>query len=219
MTWNLNDYETVETRLEKWHSKYPNSRVRTKLLSSDDNRFIVFCELFKDATDTEPCATGLAYENISDRGVNATSALENCETSAIGRALANAGFATKGKRASREEMAKVVTQPSNMETQVKNNPVQVKNKDSWSVTPTAEPMQLDTSIELITETLGAEVIKEEFKCKHGKMAEKGGMSKTTKKPYWGFVCTAKTDQCQPRWARVSADGKWFFPKENPSDYL
>jgi len=39
---------------------------------------------------------------------NSTSALENCETSAIGRALANAGYATKGKRASREEMGKVV---------------------------------------------------------------------------------------------------------------
>jgi hypothetical protein len=49
-------------------------------------------------------ATGLASESISDRGVNSTSALENCETSAIGRALANAGYAAKGKRASREEM-------------------------------------------------------------------------------------------------------------------
>ena len=54
MNWNLNDYETVETRLEKWHSKYPNSRVRTKLLSSDDNRFIVFCELFSAGAATVP---------------------------------------------------------------------------------------------------------------------------------------------------------------------
>jgi hypothetical protein len=38
-----------------------------------------------------PYSTGLAEETISGRGVNSTSALENCETSAIGRALANAG--------------------------------------------------------------------------------------------------------------------------------
>jgi hypothetical protein len=54
-----------------------------------------------------PWTTGLAEETVQGRGVNATSALENCETSAIGRALANAGYATKGKRASREEMSKV----------------------------------------------------------------------------------------------------------------
>jgi hypothetical protein len=43
---------------------------------------------------------------VTERGVNATSALENCETSAIGRALANLGYAPKGKRPSREEMLK-----------------------------------------------------------------------------------------------------------------
>jgi len=54
-----------------------------------------------------PTATGYAHEIRSDRGVNATSFVENCETSAIGRALANCGYATHGKRPSREEMSKV----------------------------------------------------------------------------------------------------------------
>lgn len=213
MNWNLNDYETVESRLEKWHSKYPDSRIRTKLLESNDNRFVVFCELFKNATDTEPCATGLAFEVITDRGVNSTSALENCETSAIGRALANAGFAAKGKRASREEMAKVVAQSP-------VSPAKVEQKqDSWSVTPTAEPMQLEVTIDQVAQSLNAKVIKEEFKCQHGVMVEKGGMSKATKQPYWGFVCVQKNTTCKPKWAKVGADGKWFFPKENANDYL
>ena len=105
---NLQDYETVETRLEKWHEKYPDNRIETELIEANDKRFIVFAKLFKTEADPKPCSTGLAFEIITEKGVNSTSALENCETSAIGRALANAGFATKGKRASREEMAKVV---------------------------------------------------------------------------------------------------------------
>lgn len=51
-------------------------------------------------------ATGWAREVDGEGLVNATSALENCETSAIGRALANAGYSTSKQRASREEMAK-----------------------------------------------------------------------------------------------------------------
>ena len=62
-------------------------------------------------TDAAPAATGYAHESVTSRGVNLTSALENCETSAIGRALANLGYAPKGKRPSREEMAKANRQP------------------------------------------------------------------------------------------------------------
>ena len=52
-------------------------------------------------------ANGHAEEFRTERGVNSTNALENAETSAIGRCLANAGYATHGKRPSREEMSKV----------------------------------------------------------------------------------------------------------------
>ena len=92
-------------------------------------------------------------------------------------------------------------------------------RSSWSVTPTAEPMQLEVTIDQVAQSLNAKVIKEEFKCQHGVMVEKGGMSKTTKQPYWGFVCVQKNSNCEPHWAKVGADGKWFFPKKNKNDYL
>ena len=213
MNWNLNDYETVESRLSRFIEQYPNFRIETELLENSHTRFVVIAKIWKEASDPNPWATGLAYETISERGVNSTSALENCETSAIGRALANAGFAAKGKRASREEMAKVVAQSP-------ISPPKVEQKqDSWSVTPTAEPMQLEVTIDQVAQSLNAKVIKEEFKCQHGVMVEKGGMSKATKQPYWGFVCVQKNTTCKPKWAKVGADGKWFFPKENASDYL
>jgi len=54
-------------------------------------------------------ATGWAAESVAERGVNATSHVENCETSSVGRALANAGWAGTdvNKRPSQEEMRKV----------------------------------------------------------------------------------------------------------------
>lgn len=104
---NLEDYEPVEDRLAKFWSDFPDGRVHTDLVAYSSSQFIVRAAIYRDATDAEPWATGFAEEVVSERGVNATSALENCETSALGRALANAGYATKGKRPSREEMAKV----------------------------------------------------------------------------------------------------------------
>ena len=77
---NLQDYETVETRLEKWHEKYPDNRIETELIEANDKRFIVFAKIFKTEADPKPCATGLAFEIITEKGVNSTSALENCET-------------------------------------------------------------------------------------------------------------------------------------------
>ncbi len=104
---NLADYEPVEVRLEKFIKDYPDFRISTELEVVEASRYIVKAYLFKTGQDSIAWATGYAEETVSTRGVNQTSALENCETSAIGRALANAGYAPKGKRPSREEMSKV----------------------------------------------------------------------------------------------------------------
>lgn len=102
----MDDYETVETRLAKYWETHPQGRIDTDLVAYGP-QFIVKASVFRDVGDEVPYATGYAEETVGSSPVNKTSALENCETSAIGRALANAGFATKGKRASREEMQKV----------------------------------------------------------------------------------------------------------------
>ena len=107
MAFNLEDYETVEERLVKFWKEYPDGRIETELIEATATRFIVYSKVYRTEADPKPWATGLAFETISDRGVNATSALENCESSSIGRALANAGYAKRGARPSREEMDKV----------------------------------------------------------------------------------------------------------------
>jgi hypothetical protein len=217
---NLADYETVESRLEKWWKDYPDGRVETKIEQATDVRYIVSAQLYKTEADAKPCATGLASESISDRGVNSTSALENCETSAIGRALANAGYAAKGKRASREEMSKVEqfkpkygrpgSKSAAMEMAL--HIVDSQPKDSGN-----EPVPVVWSIGESVAEIG-EVVSVGFTCRHGDMVKKEGIAKATNKPYAGYVCTApKAEQCDAKWAKLTAAGTWYWPDDSESD--
>ena len=194
MAFNLADYETVESRLEKWWKDYPDGRVATKIEQATDTRYIVSAELYKTEADAKPCATGLASESISDRGVNSTSALENCETSAIGRALANAGYAAKGKRASREEMTKVVQLQAVPQTFSvdRTEPLPISNED-WVKAATVTPPKAPPAC-----------------CAKGNNLVTG-VSKTNGKPYYGYLCLDRIKE-HAIWAKQDASGNWFFPK-------
>ena len=107
MGFNLDNYETVEVRLERFWEKYPNGRTHTAVLEKTENSILMMGSIYAERTDLNPIATGIAEEMRTNSGVNKDAWVENCETSALGRALANGGFAAKGKRPSREEMEKV----------------------------------------------------------------------------------------------------------------
>ena len=107
MGFNLDDYEPVAARHARWLADHPTGRTVTHLLSAPGADICVIrAELW---VDDQLMATGLAEEIRGQGNVNRTSHVENCETSAVGRALANAGYAGSdvSKRPSREEMAKV----------------------------------------------------------------------------------------------------------------
>jgi hypothetical protein len=107
---NLNDYETVEERIRRFYKDNEGGRIITQNITTLQDRQVgtwvvqAFVYLYEAAE--QPKATGLAFEVDGQGMANKTSALENAETSAIGRALANAGY-SGNKRATREEMAKV----------------------------------------------------------------------------------------------------------------
>ena len=107
MGFNLDDYEPVAARHSRWLAQHPNGRTITHMVSTPGSDICVIrAELWLE----DVCiATGYAEEVRGAGNVNRTSHVENCETSAVGRALANAGMAGSdvNKRPSREEMSKV----------------------------------------------------------------------------------------------------------------
>ena len=72
MSFNLADYETVEDRLIKFWKEHPDGRIETELLESTPSRFIVAARIFRTEADARYWTSGLAFEHISDRGVNAS---------------------------------------------------------------------------------------------------------------------------------------------------
>lgn len=108
MRFDLSQYETVEQRLAKFWEEFPNGQIFTSVHHYDENRVVFKAEVYRDITDPRPVATGHAEEVRDASPVNRTSHVENSETSAIGRALANWKFQSKtSPRPSREEMEKV----------------------------------------------------------------------------------------------------------------
>jgi hypothetical protein len=109
---NLDEYEPVADRIARWYKLNPDGAIRTALVTTNDDRerkqWIVQAFVYKHRDDEYAVATGLAFETDGGTGPQSTSGLEVCETSSIGRALANANMnGDKTKRASREEMEKV----------------------------------------------------------------------------------------------------------------
>ena len=110
---NLNDYELVETRIRKFYSLYEDGRILTENVTTREDRekgiWVIKTTIYLSADDQYkhlPKATGYAFEQEGGMGAAKFSSLEVCETSSIGRALANMSL-SGNKRASREEMAKV----------------------------------------------------------------------------------------------------------------
>ena len=213
---NLADYEPVEVRLEKFIKDYPSFRIATELEVVEATRYIVKAYLFKDQLDSVAWATGYAEETVTQRGVNQTSALENCETSAIGRALANAGYAPKGKRPSREEMTKVVAK------KVEKPPVQevVQDDQDYWTTPVGQynkvvdaPVTLEKALETVTAIIGTPEAGEVPTCSHGHRVWKTGKSSKNGKEWANYSCpllghAGMEGQCKPIWYEINSAGKW-----------
>ena len=200
--YNESDYEGVAVRLPRAHADHEDLRVIVTLLEvvRDDNKrpLQYICQAQIWCGDVLK-AQDVAEEIVGSSYVNKTSALENCATSAIGRALANMGYqgSVNGKpvRPSLEEMQKV----QRAEKPVVRHQAEI---DNWEQILNSKPEGITTlaeGVELVTKDLGASAIPAE--CKHGKMLRKTGSN--TKGSYSGWVCPhpIREEQCKPIWAK------------------
>ena len=106
LLFDVGEYAPVADRITLFYARFPMGRIITRLISRTDEEITVQAFVFRSVEEERPSATGLASERIGDGDVNTVACLENTETSAIGRALANLGLTASAQRPSREEMAK-----------------------------------------------------------------------------------------------------------------
>lgn len=103
---NSDGYAPVADRIRLFYERYPTGRIATHLVCRTKEEVLFRAEVFRGPADREPAATGWAAEREGDGDINTVACLENTETSAVGRALANLGLVASKHRPSREEMEK-----------------------------------------------------------------------------------------------------------------
>jgi hypothetical protein len=99
-------YAPVAERIRLFYEAHPTGRIKTELVRRTREEVVFRALIYRNAADVEPAATGWAAEREGDGEINLVACLENTETSAIGRALANLGFTASRQRPSAEEMMK-----------------------------------------------------------------------------------------------------------------
>ena len=102
----LAEYAPVAERVRLFYERYPRGRIVTELVRKTTREVVFRAAVYRDVAEADPAATGWACEREGDGDVNTVACLENTETSAVGRALANLGFQAGRGRPSAEEMAK-----------------------------------------------------------------------------------------------------------------
>ena len=107
-------YIMVNERIKEFRKQHPNGQILTQVLANADGQVMFQAKVIVDGVLV---ATGHAYEKEASTFINKTSYIENCETSAIGRALGVYGIGIDASLASAEEVVNAV-----------NNQESTKNK-------------------------------------------------------------------------------------------
>lgn len=106
-------YIPVVERIKAFRMLYPEGCIRTTLVSDDGDVCVIRAEVCTDSGMV--LGTGTAFENRSGSYINKTSYIENCETSAVGRALGMAGFGIDESMCSADELLNALENQKKME--------------------------------------------------------------------------------------------------------
>jgi hypothetical protein len=196
MSFDLSTYEDVNTRIKRFRATHISGRITTEIIEINvkDGYVIIKACVYREYEDQTPAAIDYAFEQRSDRGVNRDFWIENCATSAIGRAIGL--LMPSDSRPTQQDMEKVVRLAT---------PTPSVEVDLWATTTTVEGVgsvrPAAESIEAIREQLGSEIVDTSPQCSHGRMVYKEGVSAKTGNKYSGYTCSSKVrgEQCKPIW--------------------
>lgn len=120
------DYAEVNQRIKAFRMVYPNGSITTEIVSLADG-VVTMKTTIKD-NEGNVLSTGYAYEKENSTFINKTSFIENCETSAVGRALGMCGFGIDTSVASAEEVRNAIEnqKPNNNQPKEETKPQQNK---------------------------------------------------------------------------------------------
>ena len=169
----LENYEPVSERIKRFYEDHPAGAIHTELVFDDGARVVMKASVWRDITDSQPAGIDYAEEILTERGVNATSRLENCATSAQGRALQAIGYLGSDwtKKPTREEMTKVYRKPAEPIQRHTSDgavaPLQIKGKQHGPIPQWALDAAAEQGIVLAydnRDTLAANPKRPWFKC-------------------------------------------------------
>ena len=113
MGFDLSNYEPVANRIQTFWKNFPEGRIITEIKLINETEVVVQASVFTDREDARPAAVDWAHETRGSSNINRASFLENCSTSAIGRAISTLGISSSKNRPSREEMIKATRDSRN----------------------------------------------------------------------------------------------------------
>jgi hypothetical protein len=195
----LDNYETVNQKVQRLHATFPTNRIETSIIDWNPEKgyIMIECRIYRHYEDEKPAAIDYAHGMVAAYNVQMKRwYVEDTVSSAIGRAASVVlGVDTKP---SRENMEQVETMPKSF-----------IDDDVWS-----KPLSEDgfttakSAVEQIATELGGTLEAESPICKHGHMILKEGEKNGS--PYRGHVCPekSKVNQCPAIWYRLGSDGKW-----------
>ena len=225
MAINLNDYEDVASLNQWFQGNFPMGSLRIlrqehHIMTDKDGNiidevFVVQTAVFRDANDLQPASMNVARGRQSEYPKHmARFFAEDVTTSSYGRSIAL--LKATDKTATKDDMRKVESNSSfkeklesrqNMYGKAGSKSAQIETilRDSFAADK-KEPEPVAWSVGEVVAEIGASIPNEPPACQHGHVL-KEGISKGGK-PYYGYVCKAK--ECPPKWAKLTANGKWYF---------
>jgi hypothetical protein len=218
MAFNLEDYEDVAT-LNKWFiANYPMGRSDISVISADPEKgyILIQATLWRDSKDAAPAVSNVAFGSRETYIPNMKKFyVEDTATSALGRAI----ILLKGsdKTATKDDMKKVEANPSfkeklearqNMYGKPGSKSAQIETILRDSFAADKQPQPVAWSIGEVVDSIGSSEPNEPPVCCDLGHTLKQGISKGGK-PYYGYVCKGK-NQDHAKWAKLTANGKWYF---------